>query len=41
MRSAVRAQPAGTLRIMAPNSFGTLHLADAIIAFAKLQPRLK
>ena len=37
----VRAAPAGTLRMLAPNSFGTLHLADAVIAFAKVQPRLK
>jgi DNA-binding transcriptional LysR family regulator len=37
----VRAQPAGTLRILAPNSFGALHVADAVIAFAKQQPRLK
>jgi DNA-binding transcriptional LysR family regulator len=36
-----RAQPAGTLRILAPNSFGALHVADAVIAFAKQQPRLK
>lgn len=37
----VRAQPAGTLRVLAPNSFGALHVADAVIAFAKQQPRLK
>jgi DNA-binding transcriptional LysR family regulator len=37
----VQAQPAGTLRILAPNSFGALHVADAVIAFAKQQPRLK
>jgi DNA-binding transcriptional LysR family regulator len=29
------------LRILAPNSFGALHVADAVIAFAKQQPRLK
>jgi DNA-binding transcriptional LysR family regulator len=37
----VRTEPAGALRILAPNSFGTLHIADAMIAFAKTQPRLK
>ena len=37
----VRTQPAGTLRILAPNSFGALHVADAVIAFAKQQPRLR
>jgi DNA-binding transcriptional LysR family regulator len=37
----VRAAPAGTLRILAPSSFGTLHIADAVIGFAKVQPRLK
>jgi DNA-binding transcriptional LysR family regulator len=37
----VRAAPAGTLRILAPSSFGTLHIADAVIAFAKVQPRLR
>jgi DNA-binding transcriptional LysR family regulator len=29
------------LRLAAPKSFGTAHLADAIIAFAKLYPRLR
>lgn len=33
-------EPAGTLRIAAPKSFGALHLSDAIIAFAKTYPRL-
>jgi DNA-binding transcriptional LysR family regulator len=36
-----RTEPAGALRVLAPNSFGTLHIADAMIAFAKTQPRLK
>ena len=36
-----RSEPAGTLRLAAPKSFGTLHLADAIIAFARVQPRLR
>src|SRR5215470_119787 len=35
-----RAEPVGTLKIAAPKSFGTLHLADAIVDFAKLHPRL-
>lgn len=39
--AAVRAAPAGTLRILAPSSFGSLHIADAAIGFAKVQPRLK
>jgi DNA-binding transcriptional LysR family regulator len=33
-------EPAGTLRIAAPKSFGALHLSDAIIAFARANPRL-
>jgi DNA-binding transcriptional LysR family regulator len=39
--AAVRAAPAGTLRILAPSSFGSMHIADAAIGFAKVQPRLK
>ena len=35
-----RAEPSGTLRLAAPKSFGALHLADAIIAFARAQPKL-
>jgi DNA-binding transcriptional LysR family regulator len=35
-----RAEPSGTLRLAAPKSFGALHLADAIVAFARAQPRL-
>jgi DNA-binding transcriptional LysR family regulator len=34
------AEPSGTLRLAAPKSFGALHLADAIIAFARAQPKL-
>jgi DNA-binding transcriptional LysR family regulator len=34
------AEPAGTLRLAAPKSFGALHLADAIVAFARAQPKL-
>lgn len=36
-----RTEPVGTLKILAPKSFGAAHLADAVIAFAKAQPRLK
>ncbi len=36
-----RAEPSGTLRIAAPKSFGALHLADAIIAFARSQPKVQ
>jgi DNA-binding transcriptional LysR family regulator len=36
-----RTEPAGTLKLMTPKSFGTLHLADAIIDFARAQPRMK
>lgn len=36
-----RAEPAGTLKILAPKSFGTMHLSDAVIAFARAQPRLR
>lgn len=36
-----RTEPAGTLKILAPKSFGALHLSDAVIGFAKAQPRLR
>jgi DNA-binding transcriptional LysR family regulator len=36
-----RTEPVGTLKIAAPKSFGSLHLADVIIEFAKAQPRLR
>lgn len=36
-----RQEPAGTLKLMAPKSFGTMHLSDAVIAFARAQPRLR
>ncbi len=39
--AGVRAIPAGSLRILAPSSFGALHIADAVIGFAKVQPHLK
>ena len=38
--AATRAEPAGTLKLVTPKSFGQLHLADAIIDFARAQPRL-
>lgn len=38
---ATRAEPSGTLRLAAPKSFGALHLSDAIIAFARSQPKLQ
>lgn len=42
-RAIVRAriEPVGTLSLAAPKSFGTVHLADAVIAFARAQPRLR
>jgi DNA-binding transcriptional LysR family regulator len=36
-----RLEPVGTLKLLAPKSFGAAHLSDAVIAFAKLQPRLQ
>jgi DNA-binding transcriptional LysR family regulator len=39
--AARRAQPTGTIRVHAPKSFGTLVLADAVIAFAKAQPDIR
>ena len=36
-----RQEPVGTLKLLAPKSFGTMHLSDAVIAFAKLQSRLR
>jgi DNA-binding transcriptional LysR family regulator len=36
-----RTEPVGTLKILAPKSFGTTHLSDAVVAFAKVQPRLR
>lgn len=36
-----RLEPAGTLKVLAPKSFGTMHLSDAVIDFAKVQPRLR
>jgi DNA-binding transcriptional LysR family regulator len=36
-----RTEPVGTLKLAAPKSLGSLHLADAIVDFAKIQPRLR
>lgn len=36
-----RLEPAGALKVLAPKSFGAMHLSDAIIGFAKAQPRLR
>lgn len=36
-----RTEPAGTLKVLAPKSFGAMHLSDAVIGFAKAQPRLR
>jgi DNA-binding transcriptional LysR family regulator len=42
-RSVARAGtvPTGTLNVTAPKSFGSQHLADAIIDFAKSEPRIR
>lgn len=34
-------EPTGTLKVLAPKSFGNEHLSEAVIAFAKAQPRLR
>lgn len=36
-----RQEPVGTLKLLAPKSFGAMHLSDAVIAFAKVQPKLR
>lgn len=36
-----RVEPVGMLKVLAPKSFGAAHLSDAVIAFAKQQPRLQ
>ncbi|MDO9413234.1 MAG: LysR family transcriptional regulator [Pseudolabrys sp.] len=36
-----RTEPSGTLKVLAPKSFGALHLSDAVVGFAKAQPRLR
>jgi DNA-binding transcriptional LysR family regulator len=34
-------EAAGTLKVVAPKSFGSLNLADAVIAFARAHPRMR
>ncbi|MGI9483440.1 MAG: LysR substrate-binding domain-containing protein [Hyphomicrobiales bacterium] len=41
MVAEMRAEPAGTLRINAPMTFGTMYLADAVAVFMKAHPQLK
>src|SRR5262249_34431317 len=36
-----REEPVGTLRLVVPKSFGTIHMADAVIDFARIHPRLR
>ena len=36
-----RTEPAGTLKIAVPKSFGQIHMADAVVDFARVQPRLR
>lgn len=36
-----RVEPVGTLTLAAPKSFGAVHISDAVIAFARTQPRLR
>ena len=36
-----RSELAGNLKVLAPKSFGTLHLSDAVVEFAKAQPGLR
>jgi DNA-binding transcriptional LysR family regulator len=36
-----RSELAGTLKVLAPKSFGTLHLSDAVVEFARTQPGLR
>src|SRR5215470_16549127 len=36
-----RAEPSGTLKVAAPKSFGTVHMADALTDFARAQPHLR
>jgi len=39
--SHARSEPAGSLKVAVPKSFGTVHMSDAVIDFAKVQPRLR
>jgi DNA-binding transcriptional LysR family regulator len=36
-----RVEPSGTLKVAAPKSFGSVHMADALVDFAKAQPHLR
>jgi DNA-binding transcriptional LysR family regulator len=36
-----RSEPSGTLKLAVPKSFGTIHMADAVVDFAKIHPRLR
>lgn len=36
-----RQEPVGTLKLLAPKSFGVMHLSDAVVAFTLAQPRLR
>lgn len=36
-----RSEPAGTLKVAVPKSFGSVHMSDAVIDFARVQPRLR
>lgn len=36
-----RLEPVGMLKLLAPKSFGAMHLSDAVVAFAAVQPRLR
>lgn len=36
-----RTEAVGTLKLTAPKSFGVVHLADAVVAFAAIQPKLR
>src|SRR5688572_13237497 len=35
-----RTEPAGTLKVAVPKSFGQVHMSDAVVDFAHVQPRL-
>lgn len=36
-----RTEPVGAIKVIAPKSLGTLHLSDAVVDFARAQPRLR
>lgn len=39
--SHAHAEPVGTLKLSVPKSFGSVHMADAVVDFARAQPRLR